>query len=662
MVIKLKSKYIDILLLIISIYILALSFISISDFNENKSYLDNNAYFHSSKFENTFLDYLQNVKSLVNYSQDYKEILSSDEFDNPNKNSMKAFYESEIEKIKFELNSKNLYWSKSIRYYIEDKNDNQIYSNLEKGADLKNLVQNDSLYSINFPNSDISLGSFTYANSWFEDNEFQGTFVILKNTNSQLQNDYNYYNSIKDRVIKEVFIGFFSLIIGFYLLLYMLKKRNFHLANLINIFNKVPLDLKIIILIICSFLINGYVLDINFFSFPLGVMHILKLSIVAVYTFCFIFSIIGVVNIIKNKKTLINHCKQTYLYKFGVNLKDSFMIKGVFGKSIMLFLFTMLLGIFIIAFFWGISIYSSTLTFVSAFYIFAYFILVPHYAMKKIAMLNKIIKGSEEIMSGNLNYSINEKGKGSLVNLAHNINNMKDGYKKSLENQVKNEKLKSELITNVSHDLKTPLTSIINYVDLLHHTDLSKEESLKYIKKLHKNSQKLKILIDDLFEASKIASGAIELNIERVNVVAILRQSLGELVEQIENSSLNFIVNLPNHEIFLNLDGKKIWRVFDNLIGNILKYSMPHSRVYIDLKEDDHKVKIIMKNISSYQMNFEVYDMFERFKRGDKSRNTEGSGLGLAIAKDIVELQEGKMDISVDGDLFKVVIILNKQK
>ena len=281
------------------------------------------------------------------------------------------------------------------------------------------------------------------------------------------------------------------------------------------------------------------------------------------------------------------------------------------------------------------------------------------YIYKTNNFLRKIIKGTEEIVSGNFNYNIEEKGSGDLLRLAKNINNMKVGFKKSLENEIKSERLKSELITNVSHDLKTPLTSIINYVDLLKKEGLSKEEAQGYIEVLDRKSQRLKTLIDDLFEASKMASGAVELNIEKVDVTALLQQSLAELDEKINKSSLIFKLKLPKQKVYANLDGKRTWRVFENLINNILKYSQPKTRVYIELIEQNHKIIITMKNISSYEMDFDNVEIFERFKRGDKSRNTEGSGLGLSIAKSILELQGGNLSIEIDGDLFKAVVTVS---
>lgn len=217
--------------------------------------------------------------------------------------------------------------------------------------------------------------------------------------------------------------------------------------------------------------------------------------------------------------------------------------------------------------------YNIYIEIVIGVYIVSYVLLVPLYIFKKVAYLNKIAKGTEIVAAGNFDHAIDEEGKGTLYKLAQNINNMKVGVNKSLEGQMKSERMKSELITNVSHDLKTPLTSIINYIDLLKNKELSQEEMGNYIEILDRKSQRLKVLIEDLFEASKVASGAVELNIEKVDVVSLLRQSMGEFDEKIKNSSLTFKVNMPIHNVHVSLDGKKTWRVFENLISNILKYS-----------------------------------------------------------------------------------------
>lgn len=281
--------------------------------------------------------------------------------------------------------------------------------------------------------------------------------------------------------------------------------------------------------------------------------------------------------------------------------------------------------------------------------------------IKELIYLDKIIIGSKAATEGKLNCNIEEKGRGHLRELAHDINNIRDGLRKSIESEIKSENMKTELITNVSHDLKTPLTSIINYIDLLKRENIESETAKDYINILDKKSQRLKVLIDDLFEASKATSGAMELNITKIDIVQLLKQSLGENDERFKNSNLSVKLDIPDTKIFINGDGQRLYRVFENLISNIVKYSLSNTRVYIQMYVDDeNKVVIIMRNISAYELDFCANEITNRFKRGDSSRSTEGSGLGLAIAKSIVELHGGKFNIEVDGDLFKSIIRLNQ--
>lgn len=277
--------------------------------------------------------------------------------------------------------------------------------------------------------------------------------------------------------------------------------------------------------------------------------------------------------------------------------------------------------------------------------------------IKKLAYLSDIIEGAENIKNGNLSYKIEVKDNDNFTTLAQNINNIGEGLENSIDKQLRSERMKSELITNVSHDLKTPLTSIINYIDLIKdEKNIQPEYINDYVNVLDSKSKRLKSLIEDLFEASKASSGNIELNIERIEFDQLIRQAIGEVEERLLQSNLDIKLNIPKEKIHINADGKRLYRVLENLLSNIAKYSLSNTRVYIDVTTEDQKVKLVMKNISSYELNFDAEDIVERFKRGDESRNTEGSGLGLAIAKDLVIIQGGNFDIDIDGDLFKVTV------
>lgn len=231
-----------------------------------------------------------------------------------------------------------------------------------------------------------------------------------------------------------------------------------------------------------------------------------------------------------------------------------------------------------------------------------------------------------------------------------------NNYKEAIQQELKSQRMKTELISNVSHDLKTPLTSIINYIDLLKKDNLTEEEAQEYINILDQKSQRLKVLIEDLFEASKTASGNLDLMKEKLELVSLLKQTLSELEEKIEVSTLQFKLHMPEEKVYCLLDGRRTYRIFENLINNILKYSAPHSRVYINCELEKDIVSVIFRNTSAHEMTFTKEEIIERFKRGDKSRHTEGSGLGLAIAKNLIELQGGTFEIVIDGDLFKAIV------
>lgn len=283
------------------------------------------------------------------------------------------------------------------------------------------------------------------------------------------------------------------------------------------------------------------------------------------------------------------------------------------------------------------------------------------YLVKRLSYLSEIIDGVHKIKEGQVDYKIEEKDDLYFKSLANDVNNIGEGLENSIEGRIKSERMKSELITNVSHDLKTPLTSIINYVELIKKEENISPDYLKdYVNVLDKKSKRLKVLIEDLFEASKASTGNIELELVKLDLKQLIRQSIGELEDKLEDAKLSLRVNLTEEDTFVLADGRRMYRVFENLLSNICKYSLENTRVYIDLEKRDGKITATMKNISSYELNFDPEEIMERFKRADESRNTEGSGLGLAIARDLVNLQGGNLTIDIDGDLFKVTVEMDE--
>ncbi|NEZ53240.1 sensor histidine kinase [Clostridium botulinum] len=719
--IKFKNKFIYIICFIVGIYMLSLSVLTSYDLIKNRKYLVKSPYFNSYEFDMEIYSYCSNLhnfhiayknfdykvaenkvtkeqladlklfyEDMIRNSQEnignkYISILStaaqSDDKDKftkltQEKNKELKEVEKENTKTEAELKKEIALWSyndyknikkaieskKEIKYYIKNSLTKEVYTNLAPKTNIDNYIKNNSIYSISFPLKSDNTKNFLETNNLLNSFNWEGNIIITKDFNSDgyIFKNYNYYNSIRDRLVKEIIIGVPSLIMGIFMLI-IFKRRNYLNSPILNkvkeMYNNIPLDLKLFIFVLYTAMMGSYLINLSFFYKPLGINHFVIITLVSLYILYFIFNVKYAIKLKKDKNEFLIQYKGSLINKLLNVIKNSNFNNNIKLKLVSIITFSALLGAFIL-----LLLLLGFHNILSAFIIIIllYIILLIRYLFKKADYLNEILKATEEITCGNLDYIIKENKGGVLGKIAHNINNMKEGYKRSLEEQVKSERLKTELITNVSHDLKTPLTSIINYIDLLKKEDLSKDEINGYISVLDRKSKRLKSLIEDLFEASKMSSGAVELNIEKINVTALLKQSIAEFEEKITKSSLELKFKYDNNKTYANLDGKKTWRVFENLINNIIKYSQPNTRVYIDLIETNTKIIITMKNISRYEMDFSADEIFERFKRGDKARNTDGSGLGLAIAKSISELQGGNLNIIIDGDLFKVIVEFNK--
>ncbi|MCQ2969226.1 MAG: HAMP domain-containing histidine kinase [Clostridium sp.] len=287
------------------------------------------------------------------------------------------------------------------------------------------------------------------------------------------------------------------------------------------------------------------------------------------------------------------------------------------------------------------------------------FIVIRKYVDDISGKYNRLTEATNEIAEGNLDVKI-EEDLGLFNPFKDNLEKIQGGFKKAVEEEVKSQKMKTDLISNVSHDLKTPLTGIITYIDLLKDKNLSEEKRKQYLDIVDRKSQRLQELIEDLFEMSKASSGSITLNIEEVEIISLMKQTLFELDDKLKEASLVVKSNFPEEKIILKLDSQRTFRAFENIIINATKYAMPNSRLYLDIIDSEDKVEVIIKNMAAEEIKFNPNEIVERFVRGDESRNTKGSGLGLAIAKSFVELQDGIFKIEVDGDLFKVIMEFKK--
>lgn len=270
-----------------------------------------------------------------------------------------------------------------------------------------------------------------------------------------------------------------------------------------------------------------------------------------------------------------------------------------------------------------------------------------------------LLEATSSIASGNFETSMNSN-LGIFNSYRDSMGQIKDDFKQAIEREIKSEKMKSELITSVSHDLKTPLTSIVTYVDLLKNQNIEADKKQEYIEVIDRNTLRLKNLINDLFEVSKASSGNIQMNYMDIDIIALIKQVLFEYEQAYDQKHLEVKFNSSSEKIILKLDSQKTYRILTNLFTNILKYALENTRVYIDIKETDYNVNITIRNISKYEIQVEAHELLERFVQGDSSRHYEGSGLGLAIAKSFCELQHGTFEVSVEGDLFKTVLTFQK--
>ena len=338
--------------------------------------------------------------------------------------------------------------------------------------------------------------------------------------------------------------------------------------------------------------------------------------------------------------------RESVLQRMLKDYKTRNVLLAFFGYSAVLGLLAMMFGAMID---YGEGFFAFLLG-------IGWFVIACIFLVNRIGGFERIVEALKHLRAGELTYKLTDMPAGVLSAMADDINSLGDGMQAALQNEIRAERMKSELITNVSHDLKTPLTSILSYSDLLCQEHLTPEEANDYAKIIHQKSLRLKNLTSDLFDISKVQSGAEQMQCERIDACTLVRQALGEQDKAIAESRLTLKVNIPEQEVPIWADGKKMSRVMENLIGNCVKYALSGTRVFVTVSEQAQQAVIEVKNIANYAMDFDASEITERFVRGDAARSTEGSGLGLAIAKSYVEACGGTLTVEVDGDLFKVRI------
>lgn len=421
----------------------------------------------------------------------------------------------------------------------------------------------------------------------------------------------------------------------------------------LNWYDKILIELAALIAILIAGIGACFTISVNGVS-NLATL-VLAITIMAfglfiIYLACILFF----ETVVKRLKTH-TFLKTTIIYWLYIKIKELLDEVKITKRFILYFIIFIIANLICFAIMWSDGFPGIILSIIL-------YAVVYGLISKRLKSYVKIEKAINDLYQGNTDIELEENEfVKEMKNMASQINDIAGGLSNAIDEKLKSERLKTELITNVSHDIKTPLTSIINYVDLLKKEGMDGEKAKEYLDILDSKSQRLKKLTEDLVEASKASSGAIKLNMEKLNVNELIKQVSGEFEDKFKARKLEEIITFPENALYIKADSRYMYRVLENMYSNISKYAMEGTRVYTDIIEKDGRIVIQLKNVSKQKLNISVDELMQRFVRGEASRNTEGSGLGLSIARSLTELQEGNFNIYLDGDLFKVTIEFNKE-
>lgn len=530
------------------------------------------------------------------------------------------------------------------------------------GEDTPLLTVNNTVYIDGYPSEYIN-GPLQIEG---EIEKFKGTITIPK---SMVKNDSNFafeYHSFKMAkiILFIVWITGILTIVGLFTVAKPSKEHFKGLEKLQKAFLSMPIDVRILLIVLAAFvwvsLISSTSNTIgNLFYYRQNILRAIFDIIVNFFVMYMAVSAIIIGSIwtfesVNSEEKVKEQLKHAMLHRLSDGMQDLFLNRSIGLQAV---------GILGVSFLAGIGIVGAGYgggELVIIYILLFFFIALPAVSvfLRHMGYLNRIMKQTQEMAAGRLTSEIKVKGKSIFAKHAANLNALREGVRHSMSEQAKSERLKTELITNVSHDLRTPLTSIITYTDLLKNPNLTDEERKQYIDVLDKKSARLKTLIEDLFEVSKMASGNIKITKQQLDLTLLMKQLIGEHEEEFAKSNFELRVSMPEQPLFAYVDGQKMWRAIDNLLVNAMKYSLEGTRIYLTLKQTGSTAEITVKNVSKYELAENVQELTERFKRADTSRHTDGSGLGLAIAQSIVDLHDGRLTIEVDGDLFKVTVLV----
>ena len=646
--------------------------------NLNYHTLTENNFYHSNAFTNVSNEVVQNITAIIgeykseenilnggsisademSYQEEnlYREFEHTSKYYNPNmskEENEKIFHEVYADQI---LQAKEKLIQDDMRSYQETLRRQAAYQGIIYYAQRDDVVYSNSpeadreYFSTNHPAYMLFDGfkqeMFPEEITFYSTNQIKaGDIIYIAFTDEFIGPHLAIWNENKAQA-SQSFYGLISMALGlaaaFIFLLFIIGRKRedkkIHLNSSVDkIYNDINLGL-------CALLIIGWIMIMaQFFRSQQPEIFYMVFIITLIIASAGLTLVLSLVKHIKNR-TFIKHSLTYCVFnKVYVFIKDAFNSGSTAVKVVLTVVLYPIIA--------GLTFFMLPITIGVAAWL----------ALKKVKEYDTVKEGILAVKSGDLNYQINIPGDGEFAQLAADINAITDGLNKAVENEIKSERLKSELITNVSHDLRTPLTSIITYVDLLKQ-ETNQEKIQEYVEIVDQKAQRLKVLTDDLFEAAKASSQDMPIHFENIDIVSLITQGLGELDAKIQERQLEFKFNHPQEKMLVKADGKLLWRALENLLSNIFKYAQEGSRVYIDIEDMDNETKLTLKNISAYELNVSADELMERFKRGDEARSSQGSGLGLSIAGSLIEIQQGKFQIDIDGDLFKATILLESIK
>ena len=557
----------------------------------------------------------------------------------------------------------------NFKFLIIDKNNNIAYTNLEHTMNTDSIEKIKEFLRINssniYWNYEEGLVSTNISKLTLENIKYKNFFEEIEDKN------ISYFSGINNELIISDNIKLQNIMFN--------VSKNFYTPSIVAI----PISSILIIMVIVigarfiglrdekgKVILNWLDRQVLFLAlliisiiFSIGVMFFSAIAsndYVIMFIFGFIGSIIIYLSGVLLLETLVKRIKARTLIKNTIIYKFYKWLRDGTSKTLNRINKTYKIVIYFICFVIA-NLILLQFNDIGILLIIALWIFVIYKVNNSAIQFYEIKDALQEIYNGNVEVYLNEENyKGDLKEVSRYVNDIAGGFSNAISEQLKSERMKTELITNVSHDIKTPLTSIINYVDLLEKENIDNENIKKYLEIIDNKSQKLKKLTEDLVEASKASSGNIKLNIERINLDELIKQEIGEFEDKFNKIGLTTILDIKDKNIYINADGRYIARVLDNIFSNISKYALENSRVYIDVNRQNDEIVVIFKNISKEKLNISEEELMQRFVRGDESRNTEGSGLGLSISESLTKLQGGEFKINIDGDLFKVILVFKE--